>query len=137
LDDGFGGNSAGARAALFVKEVQDFAQRIGVRGIPEKSALATHVDQPNLLQFLQMVGERGSGDTELFLDFSGDHSRGVGRKEQAENLQARLSAEGGEAVGGAGDEEWVGASHISIIAEIRKNVKAFFFALNVSAHVRI
>jgi hypothetical protein len=55
LDDGFGGNSAGARAALFVKEIQDFAQRIGVRGIPEISALATHVDQPNLFQFFQVM----------------------------------------------------------------------------------
>jgi len=126
LDDGFGGNSAGARAAFFVKEIQDLAQRIGVRGIPEKSALATHVDQPNLFQLFQVMGERGSGDTELFLDFASDHSRGVGRKEQAENLQARLSAERGEALGGAGNQEWVGATHISIIAEIRKDVKAFF-----------
>jgi hypothetical protein len=47
-------------------------------------------------------------------------------KEQAENLEARLRAEGGEAIGGAGNEERIGLAHNSIIAELQKDVKHFF-----------
>jgi len=48
----------------------------------------------------------------------------VRSKERAHDLQARLRAEGGKAVGGTGDQKWIGAtSHISTIAEIQKYVK--------------
>jgi hypothetical protein len=46
-------------------------------------------------------------------------------KEKAENLEAGLRAEGGETVGGAGNEERIGLAHISIIAETWKDVKPF------------
>jgi len=65
-----------------------------------------------------MMRKGGSGYAELFLDFAGDHAVGMRGKEEAENLEARLRAEGREAVGGASDEKWVGLPHISIIAEI-------------------
>jgi len=39
-------------------------------------------------------------------------------KEEAKYLEARLRAEGGEAVGGASDEKRIGPRHISIIAVI-------------------
>jgi hypothetical protein len=42
----------------------------------------------------------------------------MSREEQANDLQAGLSAEGREAVGTAGNEERIGLGHISIIAEI-------------------
>jgi hypothetical protein len=42
----------------------------------------------------------------------------VGGEEQTHNLQTRLGAESGKAVGAAGDEQGVGLAHISIIAEI-------------------
>jgi hypothetical protein len=60
----------------------------------------------------------------------------VSSKEQAENLEARLGAESGKAVGGAGDEEWIGFLHyISMFAEIWKHVNPFLFStfLAVSA----
>jgi hypothetical protein len=65
-----------------------------------------------------MVRKRGRGDAELLLDFAGDQALRMSRKEKAENLEARLRAEGGEAVGGASNEERIRLSHFSIVAEI-------------------
>jgi hypothetical protein len=50
----------------------------------------------------------------------------MGGKQEAKNLEARLRAEGGEAVGGASDEKWIGLPHCSILAEIQNDVKPFF-----------
>jgi len=118
LDDGIGGNGAAAGAALLVEKVHDFPQGIGIGRVPEKRAFAAHVDKPDLFQLFQVVGKGGCRDSKFFLHFAGNHSVGVGGKEQPENLEARLSAESGEAVGGAGDEERIGLTHSSIIAEI-------------------
>jgi hypothetical protein len=118
----------GARAALFVKEIEDFAERVRIRGIPEKSAIAAHMDKAHLLQFFEMVRERGSGDAEFFLNFAGNHSCRVGGQEQAENLEARLGTKSREAVGGASDQEGIGLAHVSIIAEIWKNVKSLLLS---------
>jgi hypothetical protein len=136
LDNGFGGDGASARAALLVKEIEHFAKRVGVRRIPKIGALAAHMDETHLFQLFQMVRKCGGGDAELLLDFTGDHSGGMGSQEQAKNLEAGLSAESGEAVGGAGDEEWIGSFHVSIFAEIRNDVK-LFFRLNVFRWRRI
>jgi len=76
------------------------------------------MDEAHLFQFLQMMRKGGSGDAELFLDFAGDQAVGMSRKEKAENLEAWLRAEGGEAVGGASDEKRIGLPHASIVAEI-------------------
>jgi hypothetical protein len=46
-------------------------------------------------------------------------------KEEAKNLQARLGAERGEAISRASDEQGVRVPHISIFAEISKDVKLF------------
>jgi len=76
------------------------------------------MDEADLFQFLKVVRKGGSGDAKLFLDFARDHAVGMSGKEEAENLEARLRAEGGEAVGGASDEKRIGPLHISIVAEI-------------------
>jgi hypothetical protein len=125
LDDGIGGNGAAARATLFVEKVHDFSQGVGISRIPEKSALASHVDEADLFQFFQVMRKCGRRDAEFFLDFAGNHAFWMSGKEQPENLEARLSPESGEAVGGPGDQEGVGFAHSSIIAEIWKDVKLF------------
>ena len=79
---------------------------------------AAHTDEANLFQLLQVVGKRGSRDSKFFLDFSSDHAGRMGGKQEPENLEAGLSAKGGKAVGGAGDQEWIGFFHISIVAEL-------------------
>jgi hypothetical protein len=118
LNNGFGGNGATARAAFFVEKIQDFAQRIGIRGIPKIGAFAANVDEANLFQLFEMMGKRGSRDFEFVLEFAGDHSVRVGGEEQAENLEAGLGSKSGEAVGRTSDEERIGLLHISMIAEI-------------------
>src|SRR5215472_5524773 len=123
LHDGVGGHGARARAAFFVKKSHHFAQSLGVRGVPEIGALPADIDEADLFQFFEMVGKGGSGDSEFFLDFAGDHAGGVGSEEEPENLETGLRAEGGKAVGRAGNQQRVGLAHYSIIAEIWKNVK--------------
>jgi hypothetical protein len=125
LDDGFGGNGAAAGAALLVEEVHDFAQGIGIGRIPEISAFAAYMDKANLFQLFQVMRKRGRGDSEFLLDLAGNHAFRMSGKEQAENLEAGLGTEGGEAVGGACNEERIGASHISMLAEIQNDVKCF------------
>jgi hypothetical protein len=123
LDDRFGGNGAAAGAALLVEVVHDFAQGVGVRGIPEIGAFAAYMDKANLLQLFQVVRKRGRGDSEFLLDLAGNHTVRMSGKEKAENLEAGLGAESREAVGGAGNEERIGLFHFSIFAEIWKDVK--------------
>jgi len=118
LDDRFCRNRAAARAAFFIEKIHDFAEGVGVRGIPEVGALAAHIDETHLFQFLKVVRKGGSGDAELFLDFTGNHAVGMSGKEEAKYLEARLRAEGGEAVGRASDEKRIGLPHISIVAVI-------------------
>jgi hypothetical protein len=83
------------------------------------------MDKANLLQLLQVVRKRGSGDSEFLLDLAGNHAFRMSGKEKAENLEAGLGAESGEAVGGACNEERIGASHISMLAERQNDVKCF------------
>jgi hypothetical protein len=118
LNNGFGWHGPRTRAALLIKEIQDLAKRVRIRGIPEKRAFAAHVNKTNLLQFFQMVRKRGSRDTELLLDFARNHSIRVGRQEQAKDLQTGLRAESRKTVGGARHEQGIGLAHSSIIAEI-------------------
>lgn len=126
MDDGIGGNGAGASAAFIVKKAQDFAQGIGAGGVPEKSALAADGHEADVLEFFQVVRKRGRGDAEFVLDFAGVHSVGMSGEKEPDDLQARLGAKRGEAVGGTGDEKRVGLPHDSIIVEIQKNVKSYF-----------
>jgi hypothetical protein len=132
LDDRFCRNGAAARAALFIKKIHDFAEGIGVRGIPEIGALAAHMDEADLFQFFQVVRKSRSGNAKLFLHFAGNHAVGVSGKKETENLKARLRAKRGEAVGGACDEKGIGLPHISIIAEIWNDVKHVFTAETLS-----
>jgi hypothetical protein len=60
----------------------------------------------------------------------------VGSEEEAQDLETRLRAEGGEALGGAGDEQRIGLAHVSIVAEIWKHVKLFLLR-NVFRRARI
>jgi hypothetical protein len=50
----------------------------------------------------------------------------MSRKEKAENLEARLRAEGREAIGGASNEKRISLPHSSIVAEIWNDVNPFF-----------
>jgi len=120
LYERFRGHGAVSRAAFLVQKAQHFAQRIRIAAVPQERSGAAHIHQPDLAQFFQMMGKRRGGDPQLFLDFACHHTRGVSGKQQAHDLQSRLGANGGEAVGAAGDQERIRSLHISIIAEIWK-----------------
>lgn len=130
MDHGLRGHGARARAAFFVEKIHDFAQGIGVRGVAEIGALAADLDEADLSQLFEMVGERGSRNSELLLDFAGDHAGGMGSEKEPKNLETRLSSEGREALGRASNQQWGGLGHVSIIAEIRKNVTPNVFSTN-------
>lgn len=83
------------------------------------------MDKADLLQLLEVVRKRGRGDSEFLLNLAGNHAVGMGGKEKAKNLEAGLGAESGEAVGGASNQERIGLAHVSILAEIWKDVKRF------------
>src|SRR5258708_27842402 len=87
LNKGFRRHSAAAGAALFIQKAQNFAQRIGVRGVPQKSSVPADVNQADLLQFFQMMRERGGGNVQLFLDLPGPPPRGMNRPEETQECQ--------------------------------------------------
>jgi hypothetical protein len=118
LDNFIGSHRGAARAAFVIKKAENFAKGGRVGGVPQKSADSADGDEADLLQFFQVMRKGGSGNAELLLDFAGDHSGGMGGEEQAKDLEARFGAEGGETVGGTGDEKRIGLLHISIVAEI-------------------
>src|SRR5258707_11083558 len=70
LNKGFRRHSAAAGAALFIQKAQNFAQCVGVRGVPQKSSIPADVNQADLLQFFQMMRERGGGNVPLFLNLT-------------------------------------------------------------------
>jgi hypothetical protein len=118
LDDGIGGDSAGTSAAFVVEKAQDFAKGVGAGGVPKKRAFAADGDKSNVFQFFKMMRKRGRGDAELVLNFANVHSSGMSGEKKANDLQARLRAEGRKAVCRAGNKEWIGLPHSSIVAEI-------------------
>jgi hypothetical protein len=119
VHNGFFGDGPISRAAFVVEKAEHFAERVSAGGVPEKSAGAADANEADLAKLFEMVGESGGGDVEFVLNFAGDHAGGVSGEKEAENLQARLSTESGEAVSGASNEEGIRPGHISIIAEIR------------------
>jgi hypothetical protein len=123
LRHGFGWHGAVARAALFVKEVQNLAESVGIGGVPKIGTLTPNGDEADLLQFLKMVRQRGSGYSQFVLDFAGDHPGGMGREKRTQDLKPGFGAQGGEAVGGACNQQGVWFLHNSIIAERQKYVK--------------
>jgi len=86
LDDFFGGDRSATSATFFVQEAENLSKRVGVRGIPKKRAIATNVDEADLLQLFKVMGKSGSWYFEFVLDFAGDHARGVSGKQKPHDL---------------------------------------------------
>src|SRR2546429_5028072 len=93
------------------------------------------MDEADLFQFFEMVGKGGSGDAEFLLDFADHHAGRVGSEEETKNPETRLRAQGGEAVGGAGNQQRVGLGHVSIIAEIGKRSEEHTSELQSRLHL--
>src|SRR5882762_5099708 len=102
LNKGFRRHSAAPGTALFIQKAQNFAQRIGVRGVPQKSSVPSDVNQADLLQFFQMMRERGGGNVQLLLNLAGHRAGRMNRQEKTQDGQTRFSAQRGKTVRRAG-----------------------------------
>jgi hypothetical protein len=116
-----------AGAAFGVEKLQEFLQGFGVGGVTEESAFAFDENEVFVLQFVQMMGERGIGNVQLFLNVSHDETLGMSGEQELHDAKARLRAHGGKHVGQFGDvlggRLWGSGRHISILAEIWIRVK--------------
>jgi len=119
VDNGFFGDGAISRAAFVVEKTQHFAESVGAGRIPEKCASAADANEADLAELFEMVRKGRRRDVEFILNLTSDHSSGVRGQKQTHNLQTGLGAESGEAIGGAGNQEWIGFGYSSIIAEIQ------------------
>jgi len=119
VDNGFFGDGAISRAAFVVEKTQHFAESVGAGRIPEECASAADANEADLAELFEMVRKGGRRDVEFILNLTSDHSSGVRGQKQTHNLQTGLGAESGEAIGRAGNQEWIGFGHNSIIAEIQ------------------
>jgi len=66
-------------AALGIQKAKQILERIGIRAIPEESALATNGDEFLISELVQVMGKRGIGYFEFRLDVSDYHTLWFGR----------------------------------------------------------
>jgi hypothetical protein len=112
-----------ARAAFGVQKLENLLERLSVRGVAEKRALAAHEDKIFGFELVEVMGERGVRDIELRLNFADDQAFGMGGEQELHDAEAGFGAHGGEHVSEFGDLFSVlfgcrSGRHISIIAEI-------------------
>src|SRR6266480_6451142 len=101
--DLLGLNGFAAGAALGVEKRQQLPQGLGIRRVTKIGALATHADQLLVLELVQVMGERGSGDAEFAADFVDDHAVRMRAEQQAHDPQPRLHPHRREHVRVTGD----------------------------------
>ena len=91
-----------ARAAFGIQELKQLLKRVGVRGVAEERAFASHVDEIFGFELVEMMGQRGVRNIELLLNFADDQAFGMGGKRScmmrsrgsvpmAENMSAYLA----------------------------------------------
>ena len=97
--DCFGLDRLVARAALGKQKADDLLKRLGVRGVAKERALATHGDQPFVLQLVEVMRERRWRDAQLGADLADDEAFRMGRQQKPHDAQPRLGPERGEHVG--------------------------------------
>src|SRR6516162_5006556 len=77
LNDRLRVNGAAARAALGVKELEQFLKSRGVRGVAKKRAFAFDKHQIFGLQLFEMMGEGGVRNVEFGLNISDNQAFGM------------------------------------------------------------
>src|SRR5258708_39819912 len=117
LNKGFRRHRAAPGAALFIQKAQNFAQRVGVRGVPQKSSVSADVNQADLLQFFQMMRERGGGNVQLLLNLTGHRAGGMHREKKTQDGQTRFGAQRGKTVRRAGNQSRGGLFYIFVLYE--------------------
>ena len=84
-------NSLVARAALRIQKVHDLVQGFQVRRIPQECPLASHPHEIFVLEFIEMMGQRGCRDLRRLLDVGNRRSAGLEGFDYREFFMARFS----------------------------------------------
>jgi len=92
-----------ACAAFREQKPQQVLQCFGISRVPQKLLVAADLDQPLVLQLLQMMGEGGRRDLEIALNIAHDEALRMGRQQQLHDAQSRLRTHRGEHVREARD----------------------------------
>jgi hypothetical protein len=79
-----------AGAAFGVEEAEQFLERGGIGGAAEEGAFAGDTHQFLVLQFVEVVGEVGGGDSELVLNLADHHSIRVRGEQQLHDAKPRV-----------------------------------------------
>jgi hypothetical protein len=69
-------------AAFGIQKAKKILESIGIRAIPEESALPTNGDEFLISEFVQVMGKRGVGYFEFRLDVSDYHTLWFGRHQK-------------------------------------------------------
>src|SRR5258707_14983314 len=83
-------------AALGVKKAQQLFKRVGVGRIPQERSFPADTHQFFVLEFFQMVGQRGTGNFKLAPNLANYHSLRMGRQQEPHDPEPWFGAHGGE-----------------------------------------
>ena len=86
-------------AAFLVKKTKQFLQNFSVGRVTEAGMLPLDPGQAYILEFFEVVRERGTWNSKLRLDISDDHSFGVCRQEKPHDPEPWLRSHGGQHLG--------------------------------------
>ena len=89
-----------AVAAGIGEEGQQGAQAIDLRGVDQAAPLPGRCDQRGLVQRAEVEGQRRGRHAEPRGDVTGGESARPGREQDAQQIEARLLAQGGEGESG-------------------------------------
>ena len=128
LNDVLRSNGFISSTAFGVKKSQNLLQGFGISRVAEEGTLAAHQNEIFVAQLVEVVGQSGTGDVEFRLYFANDHAVGVRGEQELHDSQPGFRSHRGKHIGEFGDlfgVPFIGVHYISIIAEIRSDVKCF------------
>ena len=109
-------------ATFGVEELEQFLERFGIGGVAQERALALHVYESFVLQFLQVVRKSGVRNIQFGLDVANDQPLGMRREQQLHDAKTGFGAHRGKHVSVFRDVFRIvinySGCHISIIAGI-------------------
>src|SRR5258708_35300270 len=83
-------------AALGVKKAQQLFECVGVGRIPQERSFPADGHEFFVLEFFQMVGQRGTGNFKLAPNLANYHSLRMSRQQKPHDPKPRFGAHGGE-----------------------------------------
>jgi hypothetical protein len=109
--DGFGSDRLIASAALREQESDDVLKGIGVGGVPQERAFASHGDEAFVLQLVEVMREGRCWNAKFGTDLTDNQSFRVSREQKTDYPQTSFGPERREHVGVAGNFISIGLGH--------------------------